>query len=653
MRDALLLLLLFVSSPSAQVKIDIIQILTDSTQTGSKRAALSDSLAAVAMDSSASDSVQVRAPRPIFNFQMPQSAFVLSPTQREEYLFQDLSQLLPYDLPVIPLVTGEVGWPRYISTGELPNRAIATMVDSVWWIPGVYGNVDFTSLPEPSNTFGALHHAPQMFLSSYGMASTFAISHDTLNFAQPLSSAEYSKGPYGADAVRVNFSRAFSRRVAGLLHATFSNADGQFENFPYDGHKAMARFDYRLNAGWQVRYRHFNTRNEAGIAEPFFLEEQPSLTNAKHKEERLYHALELTRTRTFTLRAFAWQVKEELNDPTRQIRHRLRDYGGEGSWQLQREHFALSTHARLGSEEVQSTSIFPRARFYQELAANTALRFDEKVWLQGAGQFRHKEDWPSGYSFTLTGFYQPQKEKLFWLKFGRYQLPPALAERDNALPVLSNNDELQAASLQHAQVGARLHFSNASAQFALGNAMWEKDFLFALDTTVTPRLEFEDSVQVAITSKLFNQQKKKNTSGAQIDLRWRPWPGLLVSIRGAAALQQPSRQFWFWYQPESYVRAAVETRVLLFEKTIEILPRLSANYLGERTSPIFATTSVAPSFQSLKAAATFDFQLRLLYGDGALFFSWENLLDERFDLRAGVPHPGRIFRWGFWWKFLN
>ncbi len=591
--------------------------------------------------------MKAQTQKPAVNFEMPDAAFVISPWSRAEFLFQDLSQLLSSGLPVIPLATGEVGWPRYIATGELPSRAMATMVDSVWWIPGVYGNVDLASLPEPSNTFAALHNTPQLFLPAHGTASAFAIAHDTLNFSQPLSEAEYSKGPYGADAVRVNFSRAFSRRIAGLLHATFSNSDGQFADFPYDGHKAMGRFDYRLNPSWHVRYRHFNTRNEAGIAVPFFLEEQPSLANGKHKEERLYHAVELSRARTFTLRAFAWQVKEELNDPTRRIRHRLRDYGGEGSWQWQRERFALATHARLGSEEIHSTSIASRARFYQDVSASLALRFHEKIWLQAAGQFRHKQDWPNGYSFALAGFYQPQKEKLFWLKAGLYEIPPALAERDNTLPVLSPNAELQAVHLLHAQIGALLQFKNAAAQFAVGNAVYEKALFFA---TVSA---FEDSAQTKSTPRFVNQQEEKNTVGAQMSLRWQPQRNVIASVQGASIFRQPAREFWFWYQPEKYARASLETRMLLFEKTVEVLPRLSANYLGERASPVFSATASAPSFQTMKAVTTFDFQLRLLYGDGALFFSWENLLDERFDLRAGVPHPGRIFRWGFWWKFLN
>lgn len=643
-----LLLCALLSSAHAQVKIDIIQILTDSART-----AMSDTTQPVHVDTLAVDSTQVQPPEPLYYFRMPNSAFTLTSEQREEYLFQDLTQLLAYELPVLPLVTGEVGWPRYLASAELPARVIATSVDSVWWIPGVYGNVDLTSLPEASYMTSTLSSTPDWLTSSHGAAGNFSMASDSINFSQPLSSAEYSKGPYGADAVRVNFSRAFSKRITGALHATFSNNDGQFVDLPYDGHKVVSKFDYRLGQRARMRYRHFNTRNEAGIGVPFFLEEQPELTNARHKEERLYHGLEWERTHAFTLRLFSWQIKEELFDAARLVRHRLRDWGGELIWQRQRERSALSAQARLGKEEIHSTSILACARFYQDAALQAALRVHERVWLQSAGQMRFKKDWPTGYSATLAGLYQPQERKQLWAKLGIYQIPPALAERDNALPALARNESLKAVRLTHAQLGGRLRFANVAAQFALGNAMWQHSLNYSttLDTIALP--EFGDSVQVVSESRLQNFNDARQRLGAQMNMQWRPLPQWLASMHGAFTQPAAAKSFWFWHQPESYVRATLATRVLLFEKTIEVMPRLAVNYLGERRAPIFSATTLAPSFRSLPGVATFDFQLRILYGEGALFFSWENLLDERFDLRPGVPHPGRIFRWGFWWKFLN
>ncbi len=643
-----LLLCTLISSAHAQVKIDIIQILTDSART-----ALTDTTRAALVDTLAGDSTHVQAPKPLQYFRMPSAAFALTPEQREEYLFQDLTQLLAYELPVLPLVTGEVGWPRYVASAELPARVVATSIDSVWWIPGVYGNVDFTSIPEASFMTSSLASTSDWLLSSHGAAGNFSLASDSIDFAQPLSSAEYSKGPYGADAVRVNFSRAFSKRITGALHATFSNNDGQFVDLPYEGHKAMGKFDYRLSPRARLRYRHFNTRNEAGIGVPFFLEEQPELTNARHKEERLYHGLEWERAHAITVRFFSWQIKEELFDPARLVRHRLRDWGGEFIWQRQRERSALAAHVRLGKEEIHSTSILARSRFYQELALQAALRVHARFWLQSAGQMRFKKDWPTGYSAAISGLYQSDEHKQLWAKFGVYQIPPALAERDNELPTLARNENLQAVRLAHAQLGGRLQLSNVAAQFALGNAMWQHSLNYSttLDTTAFP--EFGDSVQVVSASRLQNLNETRQHLGAQMSLQWRPLPQLLTSMHGAFAQPEAAQAFWFWHQPESYVRATLSTRMLMFEKTIEVMPRFAVNYLGERRAPIFSASSGAPSFQSLPSAVTLDFQLRILYGTGALFFSWENLLDERFDLREGVPHPGRLFRWGFWWKFLN
>lgn len=640
--------MLLPSAPRAQVKIDIIQILTDSART-----TLPDTTRPLMLDTLALDSTRTQAPRPVYHFRMPRTAFTLSPAQREEFLFQDLTQLLAYDLPVLPLVTGEVGWPRYLASAELPARVIATSVDSVWWIPGVHGNVDFTSLPEADFMKSVLASTPDWLLTQHGAASSLAFVSDTINFAQPLSSAEYSKGPFGADAVRVNFTRAFSKRITGALHATFSNNDGQYVDLPYDGHKAMGKFDYRLTQRARLRYRHFNTRNEAGIAVPFFLEEQAELTNARHKEERLYHGVEWERAQAFTLRLFSWQVKEELFDSTRLVRHRLRDWGGEALWQKQRERFALAAHARVGSEEMRSTSILSRARFYQDVALQSALRLHSYLWLQSAAQMRHKADWPTGYSVAFAGLFQPEEHKQFWGKFGLYQIPPALAERENKLPYLARNENLQAVRLLHAQLGARMQFSNVMLQLALGNAEWQQSFNYTtrLDSLAFP--EFGDSVLVATTSRLQNINASRRNLGARVRLQWQPLPQLLASLHGAVTQSAAARAFWFWHQPESYARATLATRMLVFDKTIELLPRLAVNYLGERRAPIFLKTSTTPTFQALPGVITLDFQLRILYGSGALFFSWENLMDERFALRAEVPHPGRIFRWGFWWTFLN
>jgi hypothetical protein len=55
----------------------------------------------------------------------------------------------------------------------------------------------------------------------------------------------------------------------------------------------------------------------------------------------------------------------------------------------------------------------------------------------------------------------------------------------------------------------------------------------------------------------------------------------------------------------------------------------------------------------LPSAPVLVVQLRLRHGDGALLFSWENVLDQKYEWRSGVPATRRFLRWGFWWNFLN
>lgn len=75
--------------------------------------------------------------------------------------------------------------------------------------------------------------------------------------------------------------------------------------------------------------------------------------------------------------------------------------------------------------------------------------------------------------------------------------------------------------------------------------------------------------------------------------------------------------------------------------------------LGARPSPDFAALPESITFTHLPAASLLDIQLRLRYGDGALFLAWENLLNKDLQWRSGVHDLGRVFRWGFWWTFLN
>jgi len=573
-------------------------------------------------------------------FEMPVSAFEIDSARIAPFLFQDLAQLFSHTLPTITLTAGEVGQPRYLASGELPARALATFSDDIHWIPGVHGTVNLTSLPEAGADRVQFAGLNPPVRAAHAATTSLRLASDAINYDEPGTHVSYAKGPYGADATRISFSRTFSRRLTGALHAAFSNADGQFIDLPYKGHKARARFDYRLFRNWRLAYLHFNTRNQTGIAVPFFPEEWPAITFAFHKEERLYHALELAPSQRFFARVFYWQVKEELNDLARKIRPRLREAGTEAAWQKQREHLAISVHARAGSEQIQGNAIRPATRWYGNLAATFSLKLLPRFWLQSEAHYQHKKDWPAGSAFLVSGLWQYRAHTHFWLQLRRQRLPPALAEKESQFIYLSSNPQLQAVALLHLEGGFAWRRSKWDLQAQLGNSRWQNGLLFSAYSAAGP-------------AYLRNAQRSAQALAARWQIRWQPATNFAVHVLGAQNLQKLPPHYWFWFQPEGAARFFIETRRAFFKKELEAAPRFAVRYLGERTSPVFSEPSVLPQFKTLPAVAVLDFHLRLRYGSGAMLFSWENLLQRKFELRDGVPDPGLVLRWGFQWTFHN
>ena len=595
------------------------------------------------------------SPQP--GLQLPQASFQLNPNRRSEYLFQEIVQLASQTMPVIPVVLGEIGQPLYLATAFLPARVTDVIVDGIHWIPGVYGTADLTGLPEAGIDRIGINNISNS-IAITGLPTQFHFDPDSLNFTIPFSDIEYAKGPSGADAVRIGFGRAFSPRLTGFFNVTLSNADqatNNARNFSagkYDGHKAAARIDYNISSDWRARYRHFNTSNEAELTAPFFPEEWPVVTDdfaSQHKEVRLYHSFELARARPTQsrysfIRAYQWTIKEELNDPASRIQHHLRERGIEASWRWQREKMVLTLQPRVARKKLnEQSTIEHKSRIYRQLAANFDTRLTSKIWLQAAGHFRNKANFPDGYALSVAGIFKFNANKKMWLKAGHWQIPPAIAERDNTLPLFTSNSNLQAVKLLHAQAGFTHHNKKIDINLIAGVNQWQDGYLYKIDST-----------QVGgTTGGLTNSDNARNTFALQAAARYQASHKWTLGFQAAGAAAELPRHFWFWHQPQTHIRFYVERYFKAFQNKLALLPRLSGRFIGQRHSPQFDSDGTLSSLIQLPSTTTFDFQIRLQYGTGAVFFSWENLLSQEFEWRHNVPATGRIFRWGFWWTFLN
>ncbi len=613
---------------------------------------ISDSLQVSVVDSARQDTTRLVSNTKNFadsiaapKFVLPRIGFATDTAAISKNFFQDFIQLAGQTLPLIPIITGEVGQPRYLATGDLPARAMPVVVDDVVWIPGVYGVVDLTSLPDAQvnvleaggiSRREAAHHPAPMRVHLAG---------DSLRYQTPFSRIDYAKGGVGADAVRIKFGRALGKRLAAYVTGTFSNAEAytfvnadskQVAVKAYDGHKASAQLDYHLNAQWKLRYRHFNTRNEAGVSAPFFPEEWPGINEALHKEERLYHALELSDASRISLRGFFWQIKEELNDPALRVQHRLRNGGAEMRWAKEAETWALSLQNRFGLEAIKSDSIDDRERFYENVSIALGRRITTKLWLRLNGDVMHKNDWPFGASLQVQIIARPRQSLTWWLAGGFWKIPPALGERDNHLTYLTANGDLRAVTLQRGEAGLKWQRQRFDLQLLFSGSVWQEGLVFRANSRA-----------------LFNNNRSKTAFATQLALHWEFASSWHVGAIAARTINELPRDYWFWHQPEGYGRVYLETQKSFFGGDLEILPRLAGRFIDKRYSPSLDTAAVILLDHTLPKAAVLDFHIRLRHGDGALMFSWENLLDQEIAWRYNVPMPRRSLRWGFWWNFWN
>jgi hypothetical protein len=485
--------------PNPTQKADSLhQIAIDSTYT--RQTVLADS---TSREKLLADSLKLTA------FPLPHLGLRLDPATASTYLFQDFTHIASQTLPLISLFTGEAGQPRYLALGDLPARTAQIIVDDVRWIAGVYGTADHTSLPDAHLQIveagaGAIRYA-QTAPSPFGIR----LASDSLRYGAPFSRIDYAKGPAGADAVRVRFGRALSKRLTVYANGTFSSADGrtieningQFNEGPYDGQKVSLQFDYYVNSKWKLRYRHFSSRNEAGVAVPFFPEEWAGISQALHKEVRLYHALELASAKRFSLRGFYWQIKEELNDPGRQVRHHLRDGALKSAGQDKVRHGSCNCKIALALNPSKAQASPSTTAYIRNSLPRSAFNAKNVAHLDGnTGRLK---DWPYGAGFAANLINQPSCAAHLVAGSSIWRIPPAPGERENMLSELKANNDLRPADLQRGEIGVQWRRQRFDLHLRLNGSIWKNGYVYRI-----------------ASAALFNSDRRLSVFAAQLHLDW-------------------------------------------------------------------------------------------------------------------------------------
>lgn len=561
---------------------------------------------------------------------------------------QDALQLLEAVLPVLPLHSGDVGLPRFVGVSGLPPRLVGIRVNGVRWIPGVYGLVDVTGVPEALDGRVLLHSYECAFPSSLTrQALGFSLIPRPTDFLVPLSSINFVRGPFGGDVLRAWIARRLSPRLT--IHFTLdqANSSGQFLQMPYDGQKISGDARYALGHNAALRYLFLSSKNEAGRTVPFYAEEQSLIAAPGSgqlafagfgKEQRAFHALEFSMP-AFFVRTFYWNLNEEFRGQLIRVRHRIEQAGLEAGFQANRARWVSQLRAAFHDERTTSTSITLRRAQVFVGKATFAWCLTDYLRARVDGTMHKEADWPAAFEpevdFSVA---LPGKIQLHAI-LARRAINPAPAEFANTLATLQGNADLQPAALLRAALAVQWQ-AEEKGRLQIRSALNRLQAPFAVDTLMPKG-------QAGLRNA--NHHNVPSIDGL---LEWQLSRALRLGGSATWMLNSPPTLFWYWYVPRGFARAYIELQQDFFRGDLDTRFRLVWRQYGSSQAPIYDQTSL-PKYVPVAGGGMADVQLFLRHGSGTVYFSFENVFDADLEWRPGVAAPGRFLKWGVSWDFRN
>lgn len=553
---------------------------------------------------------------------------------------QDALQLVESVLPVLSVRSGDVGLPLFMSASGLPPRLVDIQVNGVRWIPGVYGLVDATGLPEALAEQITLQHNLNVSPSSAMRSAVgFSFAPVLTDFRVPRSSINFVRGPFGGDVIRAWIARRLSSRLNVHFTLDQANSSGQFSQMPYDGQKLTGEFGYSLSGQTALRYQYFNSKNEAGAILPFYPEEQLGDSIGFAKESRIFHGVEFSLP-AFFVRPFYWEVRNEFRGDVNRVRHRTEQAGIEAGWQVRQERWKSQLIAELRDERITSTTGFASRSQTYLVRGTVDWSFAKNLQAQVAGTIHQEADWPTAFDADLDAGMTLMKNMQTHVILSRRVINPMPAEFANALAILQSNANLKPAELQRATWAWRWQHKEMQSlqiQFAVNRLLAP----FALHT-------------LALAGQAFlRNSRNENVPSVDFMVQWQLSRKLNLGGHGSWMVKEVPELFWYQHVRRGYTRGFVEFVHDFFGGDLATRLRLVWRHYGESLAPSY-TKSNLPYYLRVAGGSLMDVQLLLRHGSGTVYFSFENILHQKnLKWRPGISAPGYFVKWGVRWDFRN
>ncbi len=575
---------------------------------------------------------------------------VVSFPEQNRYFFEEFVELFENWPGLQKVKLGDVGYPTFIALNGLPARFSSLDFDDILWPGNIYGQINFTTLPETFADWIVMDPAQERL--------------SVFSNARPVNTTwtyfEYVDGPFGSDGLRVRFRRPLGKRWRTSWSATFANAEpylpptiGREEAFDTQKYFGLTEFDLNPQKRTVLQHRFVKSVTERGIVEPIFFEEWPGTQSAREKVYRLSHQFDWIKRNEKTEPAldrpvedwrigfFYWDLREEFRDDGRSslIQHRRQLLGLRGLARWQRGAWLAKLAARWQILYIDSETLRENRIHGGRIAINLgrALAAKWRVKSRIAFHYRTPHGMAADVDAGLEGNIRPNMGAGF--NWRRKTIFPEVGEYANAIPdIMTANLELQP-----------FKYSAFQGQFRTKSKALEFQAAFAY-------YSLSRVLTVASADSLLQMQNEPRIlryPAAEFMFNWRALKSVRIRLWMTQQFRRLYESYFFWYLPSSFLRTETEFRFVLFGGDLPGAGVVRLSYYGPRIAPAADGKPISIQPYRIEGFWQLDAVLRLHFRDAIIFLNLDNLLNQRALWRNRQPIRGRTFRLGINWMLLD
>lgn len=475
------------------------------------------------------------------------------------------------------------------------------------------------------------------------------IALQPLSFAgnHPYSRVFFRAGDWGYSDLGVLFGLPISESAKLMIAGDRQEYDGFTQNMGHTGSRILTGISYRPHASFELKYTSFLFKNDVKVPAPLLPDLFPYPANAGRKENRWQQALTVRcgrleqDSRQFDVNLNVMRLKQKATGDSLLFDNRNIRIGLEVG-----QRFAVGSHVlgfggTITADRLRSDRLGDRADYHGYGAFRYAYRSGGRTAVSGQiGIQKHddfKLDWVAAGHINVA----LSQDSRFWMGAKKAVRYPTFAERYWQSSFFVGMPQLAAEEGYTAEIGYGL-------QIPQHLLLQTRLFTRRVDDWIGEH-------DLADVEDRFGPQNlgKRTVRGVDAKFVWTIFPDTEVGLFGSylnVAEDAPEKQLQI---PEFAVYSFLETGHLFFDDFVFIRLRVSSRLFGERHGLFFASSTSPPDRAVLNPDALLDTKLSFEFSNAALYVSWENLLDRRYQLVPGFFMPPRTLRFGVDWEFLD